>query len=157
MHNLELIVTLAGGLIGALAFGYVAHHLGWSRIVGYLLAGALANRQMAEQLAEVGVILLMFGVGLHFHVKDLVAVRGIAVPGALAQSSVTTCLGALVFHAFGLSRSQGIVSGLALSVASTVVMARVLSDKGELQSPAAPGGSFRGLLGGGRSGAGDCG
>jgi CPA2 family monovalent cation:H+ antiporter-2 len=144
MHNLDLIATLAGGFIGALALGYLTHRLGWSPIVGYLLAGVLvgphtpgfvADRKMAEQLAEVGVILLMFGVGLHFHLKDLMAVRGIAVAGALAQSTVATGLGALVFHSFGWNWSQGIVFGLALSVASTVVLVRVLSDNGELQSP----------------------
>lgn len=144
MHNLDLIVTLAGGFIGALALGYLTHRLGWSPIVGYLLAGVLvgphtpgfvADKHMAEQLAEVGVILLMFGVGLHFHLKDLMAVRGIAVAGALAQSTVATGLGALVFQSFGWNWSQGIVFGLALSVASTVVLVRVLSDNGELQSP----------------------
>ena len=144
MHNLDLIATLAGGFIAALALGYLSHRLGWSPIVGYLLAGILvgphtpgfvADRHMAEQLAEVGVILLMFGVGLHFHLKDLMAVRGIAVAGALAQSTVATALGALAFHAFGWNWSQGIVFGLALSVASTVVLVRVLSDNGELQSP----------------------
>src|SRR6185503_4082586 len=144
MDNLPLILTLAAGFIGALTFGYVTHRLGWSPIVGYLLAGVLvgphtpgfvADKHMAEQLAEVGVILLMFGVGLHFHLKDLIAVRGIAVAGALVQSTVATGLGALVFHSFGWTWSQGIVFGLALSVASTVVLIRVLSDNGELQGP----------------------
>ncbi len=144
MHNLDLIVTLAGGFIGALALGYLTHRLGWSSIVGYVLAGILvgphtpgfvANTHMAEQLAEVGVILLMFGVGLHFHLKDLLAVRKIAVAGALVQSTVATVLGALVFHAYGWNWSQGVVFGLALSVASTVVLIRVLSDNGALQSP----------------------
>ena len=148
MYNLDLIATLAGGFIGALVLGYLTHRLGWSPIVGYLLAGVLvgphtpgyvADRHMAEQLAEVGVILLMFGVGLHFHLKDLIAVRGIALAGALAQSAVATGLGAVVFHSFGWNWSQGIVFGLALSVASTVVLVRVLSDNGELQGP--PGGS----------------
>ncbi len=144
MHNLDLIATLAGGFVGALALGYLTHRLGWSPIVGYLLAGVfvgphtpgfIADKQLAEQLAEVGVILLMFGVGLHFHLKDLMAVRGIAVAGALAQSTAATGLGALAFHSFGWNWSQGIVFGLALSVASTVVLVRVLSDNGELQSP----------------------
>lgn len=144
MHNLDLIMTLAGGFIGALGLGYFTHRLGWSPIVGYLLAGILvgphtpgfvANREMAEQLAEVGVILLMFGVGLHFHLKDLMAVRSIAVAGAIAQSTVATALGAVVFHAMGWNWSQGIVFGMALSVASTVVLVRVLSDSGQLQSP----------------------
>jgi len=144
MHNLDLIMTLAGGFVGALSLGYLTHRLGWSPIVGYLLAGILvgphtpgfvADRAMAEQLAEVGVILLMFGVGLHFHLKDLIAVRGIAVLGALAQSSVATALSAAIFHRMGMSWTQGIVVGMALSVASTVVLVRVLSDNGQLHSP----------------------
>lgn len=143
MHNLDLIMTLAGGFIAALVLGYLTHRLGWSPIVGYLLAGVLvgphtpgfvADKHMAKQLADVGVILLMFGVGLHFHLKDLMAVRRIAVAGALAQSAVATGLGTLVFHSFGWTWSQGLVLGLALSVASTVVLVRVLSDNGELQS-----------------------
>jgi CPA2 family monovalent cation:H+ antiporter-2 len=144
MHNFDLIATLAGGFIAALAFGYLTHRLGWSPIVGYLFAGILvgphtpgfvANRHLAEQLAEVGVILLMFGVGLHFHLKDLLAVRRIAIVGALVQSTAATALGALAFHAFGWPWTQGVVFGLALSVASTVVLIRVLADNGELQSP----------------------
>jgi CPA2 family monovalent cation:H+ antiporter-2 len=144
MHSSNLILILAVGFIGALAFGYVTQRLGWSTIVGYLIAGILvgpntpgfvADHNLAEQLAEVGVILLMFGVGLHFHLKDLLAVRGIAVAGAVVQSAVATALGAFVFHAFGWSWSSGVVFGLALSVASTVVLIRVLSDNGQLQSP----------------------
>ena len=144
MHNFDLIATLAGGFMAALALGYLTHRLGWSTIVGYLFAGILvgphtpgfvANRHMAEQLAEVGVILLMFGVGLHFHLKDLLAVRRIAMIGALVQSMAATALGALAFHAFGWPWAQGVVFGLALSVASTVVLIRVLADNGELQSP----------------------
>ena len=143
MQHADLILTLAGGLIAALALGYATHRLGWSPIVGYLLAGILvgphtpgfvANAHLAEQLAEVGVILLMFGVGLHFHLRDLLAVKGIAIAGALVQSGVTTALGGWAFHALGWSWSQGIVFGLALSVASTVVLIRVLSDNGALQS-----------------------
>src|SRR5947207_8842604 len=95
MHDhLDLILTLTGGLTAALALGYVTHRLGLSPIVGYLLAGIavgpntpgfVADRHLAGQLAEVGVILLMFGVGLHFHVEDLLAVRRVAVPGAVVQ------------------------------------------------------------------------
>jgi CPA2 family monovalent cation:H+ antiporter-2 len=126
-----------------LLFGYLTHRLGWSPLVGYLLAGVLvgpqtpgfvADRHLAEQLAEVGVILLMFGVGLHFHLKDLLAVKKIAMVGAVVQSAVATALGAVTAHAFGWSWSTGIVYGLALSVASTVVLVRVLSDHGVLQS-----------------------
>ena len=145
MHGVDLILTLAGGFTAALVLGYVTHRLGLSPIVGYLIAGLLvgphtpgfvANREMAEQLAEVGVILLMFGVGLHFHVRDLVAVRKVAILGAIVQSAIATGTGALAGHAFGWSWPAGIVFGLALSVASTVVLIRVLSDHGDLQSGA---------------------
>jgi CPA2 family monovalent cation:H+ antiporter-2 len=139
-----LILTLEAGFIGALAFGYVTHRLGLSPIVGYLLAGVLvgpytpgfvADKHLADQLAEVGVILLMFGVGLHFHLKDLLAVRNVAVAGAICQSAIATVLGAVAARSFGWDWSAGIVYGLALSVASTVVLTRVLSDNGELHSP----------------------
>jgi CPA2 family monovalent cation:H+ antiporter-2 len=144
VENLALILTLAAGFIGALTFGYVTHRLGWSPIVGYLLAGVLvgpytpgfvADKHLADQLAEVGVILLMFGVGLHFHLKDLLAVRTVAIAGAICQSTIATLLGAAVGTAFGWERSAGIVFGLALSVASTVVLTRVLADNDDLQSP----------------------
>ncbi len=144
MHNLDLLLTLAAGFMGAVAFGYLTHRLGWSPIVGYLLAGVLvgphtpgfvADKAMADQLAEVGVILLMFGVGLHFHLKDLMAVRTVAIAGAVVQSTAATLLGALLARLFGWEWSAGIVFGLALSVASTVVLTRVLSDNGHLQSP----------------------
>src|SRR5436309_2653208 len=108
--NIDLILTLTGGLAAALVLGYVTQRLGLSPIVGYLLAGIVvgpntpgfvADRHLAEQLSEVGVILLMFGVGLHFHIKELLAVRRVAVPGAVIQSLVATVLGALVARAFG--------------------------------------------------------
>ncbi|HOK48238.1 MAG TPA: cation:proton antiporter, partial [Bryobacteraceae bacterium] len=108
MHNVELILTLGAGFAVALISGFVALRLKLPAIVGYLVAGLIlgphtpgfvANRGIAEQLAEVGVILLMFGVGMHFHLKDLLAVRRIAVVGALVQSSMATLLGLLVGHA----------------------------------------------------------
>ncbi len=144
MHELDLILTLTGGLAAALVLGYVTHRLGLSPIVGYLVAGIVvgphtpgfvANQELAEQLAEVGVILLMFGVGLHFHFDELLAVRRVAVPGALVQSLVATVLGAVVAHAFGFGWTAGIVFGLAISVASTVVLVRVLTDQRELHTP----------------------
>jgi len=144
MHELDLILTLTGGLAAALVLGFVTHRLGLSPIVGYLVAGIavgphtpgfVANQELAEQLAEVGVILLMFGVGLHFHFDELLAVRRVAVPGALVQSLVATALGAAVFHAFGFGWTAGIVFGLAISVASTVVLVRVLTDQRELHTP----------------------
>jgi CPA2 family monovalent cation:H+ antiporter-2 len=146
MHDhLDLILTLTGGLAAALALGYVTHRLGLSPIVGYLLAGVVvgpntpgfvANRELAEQLAEVGVVLLMFGVGLHFQLKELLAVRRIAVPGAVGQSLVATALGVLTAWAFGWGWAAGLVFGLAISVASTVVLVRVLSDNNDLHTPA---------------------
>ncbi len=145
MHeNFNLLVTLAAGLIGAVTLGYFAHRLGWSPIIGYLLAGILAgphtpgfvaDQHMADELAEVGVILLMFGVGLHFHLADLIAVRGVAIGGAICQSAVTTALGAAMARLFGWDWPAGIVFGLALSVASTVVLTRVLTDNDQLQTP----------------------
>ena len=145
MHQLDLILTLTGGLSVALVFGYLTHLVGLSPIVGYLLAGIVvgphtpgfvADQSLAEQLAEVGVILLMFGVGLQFHIAELLAVRRVAIPGALTQSLVATVLGALVAHAFGWDWSAGVVFGLAVSVASTVVLVRVLSDNRDLHTPA---------------------
>jgi CPA2 family monovalent cation:H+ antiporter-2 len=144
MHNIDLIVTLTGGLAAALALGYLTNRAGLSPIVGYLLAGIVvgpntpgfvADERLAEQLAEFGVILLMFGVGLHFHLEDLIAVRGIAVPGAIVQSLVATGLGAVAAWLLGWGWTAGLVFGMALSVASTVVLTRVLSDHNELHTP----------------------
>jgi len=145
MHNFDLIATITGGLAAALVLGYITHRLGLSPIVGYLLAGFVvgpntpgfvANKELADQLAEIGVILLMFGVGLQFHLKELLAVRRIAIPGAIFQSLVATALGAVMGVAFGWSWAASIVFGLAISVASTVVLMRVLADNNELHTPA---------------------
>ena len=144
MHEFDLILTLTGGLAAALICGYVTFRLGLSPIVGYLIAGFVvgpntpgfvANKHLADELAEVGVILLMFGVGLQFHLKELLAVRRVALPGALAQSLVATLLGTLVGVTYGWGWSAGIVFGLAISVASTVVLMRVLADNGDLHTP----------------------
>jgi monovalent cation:H+ antiporter-2, CPA2 family len=145
MHDTALITTIAFGFAAALFFGLIAKRLGLSPIVGYVLAGILAGPQtpgfvgdiaLATQLAEIGVIMLMFGVGLHFHLKDLLAVRGVAVPGALLQSAFATAASMLVAHAFGWSWTQGLVLGIATSVASTVVLLRVLIDNGVLETSA---------------------
>ena len=145
MHGYDLILTLTGGLAGALFFGYITQRIGLSPIVGYLLAGALlgpntpglaVDASIAQQLAEVGVILLMFGVGLQFHIEELLAVRGIAVPGAIAMGVVATAFGTLLGVSMGWSSTSGIVFGLALSVASTVVVIRVLSDHNVLHTTA---------------------
>lgn len=143
MQNLDLILTLTGGFGAALVFGYLTHRFGLSPIVGYLLAGIMvsphtpgfvANTELAEQLAEIGVILLMFGVGLQFHFREFWAVRRIALPGALIQSLATAAFGAVVMHTLGWNWKVGIVFGLAISVASTVVLTRVLSDNNEIHT-----------------------
>src|SRR5262249_113639 len=145
MHGYDLILTLTGGLAGALLLGSVTQRVGLSPIVGYLLAGTLvgphtpgfvANPALAEQLAEIGVILLMFGVGLQFHVKELLAVRRVALPGAVVQSAVATALGVLLGRRFGWDWSAPAVFGLALGGASTVVVVRVLSDNDDLHTQA---------------------
>ena len=144
MHSLDLILTLAGGFTAALILGYFTQRAGLSPIVGYLVAGTLvgphtpgfvANPEIAEQLAEVGVILLMFGVGLQFHIEELLAVKRVALPGAIAQSAVATVLGAVIARWFGWDWSAGIVFGMALAVASTVVLIRVLADHRDLHTP----------------------
>jgi CPA2 family monovalent cation:H+ antiporter-2 len=143
MQGFELIVTLAGGLGAALIFGYLTHRVGLSPLVGYLLAGVVigpytpgffANPALAEQFAEVGVILLMFGVGLQFHVQELLAVRRIAIPGAAAGMAAATLLGAIAANLAGWTWASSIVFGLTLSVASTVVLVRVLSDRNQLHT-----------------------
>jgi monovalent cation:H+ antiporter-2, CPA2 family len=143
MHHFAIIEILAIGLLAALVLGFVSHRLKLSPIVGYLLAGILvgphtpgfvADPNLAGQLAEVGVILLMFGVGLHFDLTDLLAVKAIAVPGAIVQSLIATVLGMVVAWVFGLSLGTGLVLGVALAVASTVVLMRCLSDNDMLDT-----------------------
>lgn len=139
----ELIATVALSLAAAMVFGYIARRLGLSTIVGYMLAGVLvgphtpgfvADQALADQLAEIGIALLMFGVGLHFSLDDLAAVRRVAVPGAIVQSALATGAGTLVAWAAGWPTSAGLVFGLALSVASTVVLVRGLTDQRQLDS-----------------------
>lgn len=143
MNELSLLITFAGGLAGALVFGYLAHRLKLSPIVGYLLAGIavgpftpgfVANRAVAEQFAEIGVILLLFGIGLRFHLRELVAVWRVAVPGALIQSTLSTTLLALLLRLLGWNWISGIILGMAISVASTVVMAMVLTERRDLHA-----------------------
>jgi len=144
MHDISLITTIALGLSAALLFGLLSRRLGLSPIVGYLIAGVgigphtpgfVGDAKLAAQLAEIGVILLMFGVGLHFSLKDLLAVRSIAVPGALGQSTAATlaCMGLAV--AVGWTWQTGIILGIAVSVESTVVLLRALMDHGRVDTP----------------------
>ena len=133
-----LIATIVVGLVLAFILGALANRFRISPIVGYLLAGVLigpftpgyvADQRLANDLAEIGVILLMFGVGLHFTLQDLLSVRAIAVPGAIVQIVVATALGMLLAHFLGWPVGAGIVFGLALSVASTVVLLRALQER----------------------------
>ncbi len=142
-HDVALIATVAMSLGYALVGGVVAARLRLSPIVGYLLAGIaagpftpgfVADMGLAQQLAEIGVILLMFGVGMHLSLKELLAVRRIAVPGALVQMAVATALGAGLALAWGWSLGGAVVFGLALSVASTVVLLRALEARQALAS-----------------------
>ena len=144
MHGADLILMLAAALSAALILGYLTQRFGLSPIVGYLIAGVLvgphtpgfaANTAIAEQLAEVGVILIMFGVGLQFHLEELLSVRRIAIPGAVVGMTAATLLGAWVGRLFGWSWPASIMFGLTLSVASTVVLVRVLSDARKLHTP----------------------
>jgi CPA2 family monovalent cation:H+ antiporter-2 len=143
-HDLPLVTTIAAAFTAAWVLGLVTQRLRLSPIVGYLLAGVaigphtpgfVGDVALAQQLAELGVILLMFGVGLHFHLSDLLAVRKVAVPGAIGQSAVATVLGVAVAVAFGMSAKSGLVLGMAMAVASTVVLIRVLTDHHMLDSP----------------------
>ncbi|HWL92874.1 MAG TPA: cation:proton antiporter [Phycisphaerae bacterium] len=140
---MSLITTVAAGFTAAWLLGLLTQRLGLSPIVGYILGGYIigphspgfvGNLEVASQLAEVGVILLMFGVGLHFHLKDLWAVKGIALPGAIGQSLVATVLAIIVFTAFGMPLKTSAVLGMAMAVASTVVLMRVLMDADALNS-----------------------
>ena len=145
MHGVELLLSLAATLSAALVCGYLTNRAGLSPIAGYLLAGValgpftpgfVANSGLAEQLAEVGIILLMFGVGLQFKLEELLAVRRIALPGAIVAAGSAVALGALVATQAGWPANSAIVFGLTLSVASTVVLVRVLSERRQLHTSA---------------------
>jgi CPA2 family monovalent cation:H+ antiporter-2 len=142
-HSVDLITTIAAAFGLALILGFLAVCLKLPALVGYLIAGVLigpatpgfvADVELSRQLAEIGVMLLMFGVGLHFSLDDLLAVRRIALPGAVAQIAAATGLGAAVASLWGWTFGAGIVFGLALSVASTVVLLRALESRGVLES-----------------------
>lgn len=143
-HNIDIIVTFTLCFGVALVFGFITQKLKLSPIVGYLVAGLVlgpyspglvADTHVAAQFAEIGVILLMFGVGLQSHFKDLMAVKHIAIPGALAQIAASALAGMFAMHFWGFSWVTGLVFGIAISVASTVVLVRVLSDNRVLHTP----------------------
>ncbi|WP_459950631.1 cation:proton antiporter domain-containing protein [Denitratisoma sp. agr-D3] len=142
-HSISLITTIAAGLGMALVMGFIAVRCKLPALVGYLLAGIaigpatpgfVADVELSGQLAEIGVMLLMFGVGLHFSLEDLLAVRRIALPGAVAQIGVATLMGMGLAAFWGWPLGQGVVFGLALSVASTVVLLKALESQGVLES-----------------------
>lgn len=142
-HATPLISTIVGGIVLAFILGAIANKFKLSPLIGYLCAGIvvgphtpgyMADQALAPELAELGVILLMFGVGLHFSIKDLMAVKKIAIPGAIVQIGIATALGMLVAWVFDWSWGQGLVFGLALSVASTVVLLRALQERDLIES-----------------------
>ena len=137
-HHTPLIAMIVIGLVLAFAFGVLAHRIKVSPLVGYLLAGIaigpftpgyIGDQNLANELAEIGIILLMFGVGLHFSLKDLLSVRALAVPGAVVQIAIATLLGMALAYVLGWTIGAGIVFGLALSVASTVVLLRAMQER----------------------------
>lgn len=143
MDHLGILLTFAGSLAAALVLGFIAHRLKISPIVGYLLAGVVvgpftpgfvADRHVAEQFAEIGVILLLFGIGLRFHLDEMIAMWRVVVPGAIIQSTISTAALAWLLHLLGWTWIAGIILGTAISVASTVVMALVLADRHDLHA-----------------------
>ncbi|HEX5778425.1 MAG TPA: cation:proton antiporter [Xanthobacteraceae bacterium] len=142
-HEFPLLVTIVLGLVLAFALGFIASKLNLPPLVGYLVAGILVgphtpgvavDAHLAHELSEIGVILLMFGVGLHFSTADLLAVRNIAIPGAVGQIVVATAIGTAVAMAWGWTLGAGLVFGLSLSVASTVVLLKALDERNMLGS-----------------------
>ena len=142
-HNIPLITTIAAGFGFALIFGFIAERFKIPALVGYLAAGILigpatpgfvADMSIASELAEIGVMLLMFGVGLHFSFKDLLAVKKIAIPGAVVQMSIATVLGMMLAMSWGWTWGQALVLGLSLSCASTVVLLKALEKRGALET-----------------------
>ena len=144
-HDVTLIATIAVGFVLAFALGFVANKLRLPPLVGYLLAGVvmgqclpnlMATNSMTGQLADIGVMLLMFGVGLHFSVPDLMAVRWIAIPGAVCQIVVATAMGTgMAMYFWGWTLGAGLVLGLSLSVASTVVLLKALDERNGVGTP----------------------
>ncbi len=145
MHpDMPLVITLAAALGLALLLGFAAARLKLPALVGYLAAGVIigphtpgfvGDVNLAQQLAEIGVMLLMFGVGMHFSIKDLLTVKAIAIPGAVVQMAVATAMGALLASWWGWALHSALVFGLSLSVASTVVLLRALESRGALETP----------------------
>jgi CPA2 family monovalent cation:H+ antiporter-2 len=144
MHEVTLLINIVVALVVAFMGGLLSRRIGLPTIVGYLLAGIaigpftpgfVGDTETISQLAELGVIFLMFGVGVHFSISDLWKVRSIAIPGALGRMAITTLLGLGLSQLWGWPVTSGIVVGLAISIASTVVLLRGLMDNGLLNTP----------------------
>lgn len=142
--NLKIVLILSVGFAFASILGYLANRIKLSPILGYLVAGYfigpyfpgfVADLTLSEQLAEIGVILMMFGVGLHFKLQDLINVRNIAIPGALGQTLIATLFGMALVYSIGWTLEAGVIFGLAIGVASTVVLVRMLTDNHLLHTP----------------------
>src|SRR5258705_8964297 len=143
-HDVSFIATIAVGFALAFLLGFMAHRLRLPPLVGYLMGGVamgrftpgfVANSALVGQLAEIGVMLLMFGVGLHFSTGDLMAVRRIAIPGAIVQILIATAIGTCMAKFWGWSLGAGLVLGLSLSVASTVVLLKALEERNAVSTP----------------------
>lgn len=143
-YNLKIVLILTIGFALASILGYISQRLKLSAILGYLVAGYLigpyspgfvADMELSEQLAEIGVILMMFGVGMHFKWQDLVHVKNIAIPGAIGQTAIAALASTFIIYSLGWSIETGIIVGLSIGVASTVVLVRVLSDNNMLNTP----------------------
>lgn len=143
-HHLQIVLIFTVGFSIASLFAYIAQRLKLSPILGFMLAGYVigpyspgyvADMDLAEQLAEIGVILMMFGVGLHFKLQDLLNVKSIAIPGAIGQTLISAAGGAFLVHFLGWSTTSGVIIGLSIGVASTVVLVRVLTDYELLNTP----------------------
>lgn len=147
LHDTPLITTIVAGLCLAFLLGMIASRLRISPLVGYLLAGVIVGPNtggfkidsvIINQLAEIGIILLMFGVGLHFSLKDLLSVKAIAVPAAIAQMAFSTLLGLCLGLIMGWSLSGSLIFGLALSIASTVILLRALQERHLIETEKRP-------------------
>src|SRR5215218_9022096 len=145
MHDYPILINITVALVAAFIGGFIAKRVGLPTLVGYLLAGVaigpftpgfVGDQHTIQEMAEIGVIFLLFGVGLHFSLKDLWTVRKIAIPGAILQMGIATAVGVGLTQLWGWTLAASVVVGLAISIASTVVLLRNLMSEGLLNTPA---------------------